>query len=130
MVTLKSLSAAIVMLVLSVLVGCSDSILSPESNAGEINTAGNYSQVPADHFQTKLTLKPGEVRYFSRRNTGINIFHAVTVNDCYKNNIEVIGFSGDLAFFLECSLKGFSASSISIENKSNIDKIGLPENSA
>lgn len=114
--TFKSIAAALTAVFIMVLVGCGDEMVTPLSS-GQKSIKGE-SKVPANYYQTKLSLKPGQISYFNRSNTGINLFHAVRINDCYKQNIEVIGFAGDLAFLLDCRLKGFSVTTVSVENKS------------
>lgn len=115
--TLKNLAAALTAVFIVILVGCSDEMVTPTSLVQK-DSGSEYNKVPANYYQAKLSLKPGEVQYFSRRNTGINLFHAIRINDCYKKSIEVIGYTGDMGFLLDCRLKGFSAAYISIENKS------------
>ncbi len=118
--TLKNLKAAIVILMLSVIVGCSEGPVSPlssESNSGTVNSNSELSKVPANNFHTTMMFKPGQRYTFNRSNTGINTFHALSIKNSYKKELEVVGYVGGLAFLLEPNTKGFTAASITIENK-------------
>ncbi|MDZ4712294.1 MAG: hypothetical protein SGI89_08190 [bacterium] len=121
--TLRNLRVAIVIIVLSVIAGCNHEDLSPVSsgnNAENLNSSTEASAVPSNHFQKKIKLRPHQAVTFDRRNTGINIFTCISIDNCelIKKNVEVSGYTSDTAFLLECQTKGFWAQKIIVENKS------------
>lgn len=119
--TLKIFKGAMVTLMLTLLVGCSDNFVSPisaEKNSGVDNSRAELKKVPANEYQTIMELKPGQSITFSRGNTGISAFHVISIKDANKKGFEVIGYVGDIAFLLQAESKGFTATSISIENQS------------
>lgn len=119
--TLKIFKGAIVTLMLTLLIGCSDGLVSPlssEKNPVVDNSNTELNRVPANEFQTVMTFKPGQSYTFRRNNTGINIFHTLSIKDSYKKGVEAIGYYGDIAFILNTDMKKFSATSITVQNQS------------
>ncbi|MEO8664761.1 MAG: hypothetical protein ABI462_04625 [Ignavibacteria bacterium] len=121
MYTFKIYRTAILMLVLSILAGCSDEITSPVTESGGHETAIKQEaqeNLSTNFFHGKVLLKPRQSYSFSYENTGFYRFNAVSVTNCedIKNDIEVTGYMDDEAITLGCSTKDFWVKSITVTN--------------
>lgn len=118
----KQITAALLMMILSIITGCSDEYLSPLSSSGT-NKTFTSDEVPSTHFETVRELKAGETILFHKNNTGLTTIEAISIEQCDKlmQQLEVTGYTGDMGYVLGCDLKGFAVRTVMIRNISNRD---------
>lgn len=120
MKALKMIQTAIAVIVISVLAGCSDQLISPTAsndtnNSVEINSAGN--QAANNVFHSKIGLKPYQSYSFDYLNTGFFTFNSIWVADKeVKSKLEIFGYLDDEVIVLNEESKGFFVRTISIQN--------------
>jgi ABC-type phosphate transport system substrate-binding protein len=134
----KMFKAALVILAISILVGCSDQLTSPQdslsNNSGGIGTTkfnGSETQdrIAENAFSTTMKLKPGQSYTFNVSNTGLAKFTAIDVvdlsikpnedkyaQDCY--GISVFGDTKD-DIAVSCHSSGFEFKNLTVQNSSS-----------
>lgn len=122
MKTIKALQITLAILVLTVLVGCRDEIVSSPPQGPDNKKELNAEQISSNNiFQAQIKIQPGQVETFNHLNTGFYTFNSISILNCpeKRNILEITGSMDDELLLLECSSKGFSAKSIFIRNKSS-----------
>ena len=144
---LKMFQAALVLAVLSIVVGCSDQFTSPNqefvksSNKGkgsdlthEKSSANVINPVEADKhvnplYHTQISLKPGGVYKFELSNTGLNRFTSVDVSrvetasqkaEKIFDPCDGINVYSNSKKSLSCHSKNFKEREIYVQNTSSI----------
>lgn len=117
---LKMIQTAIAVIVISVLGGCSDQLLTPAASGDttgsvEINSAGN--QTANNVFHSKIGLKPYQSYSFDYVNTGFFTFNSIWISGREaKSKLEIFGYLDDEVLVLNEESKGFFVRTISIQN--------------
>lgn len=124
MKTIKTFHLTLVMLVLSVLAGCSDKFMSPSATTPTTNIKGASNSEESsikNVYQSKIKLAPGQTYTFNYDNTGFYTFDLVLVSNCLESrkNLEIVGKGDDYLLLLHCNSKGFFAKSIQVRNLSS-----------
>lgn len=118
--TIKFLSTLAVILILTVLTGCSDSTYSPVSS--DLSGSGNITEnnKPSLPKEMSIKLQPFETQNFSYENTGFYTFTSFAIENCHESEsrITAFGYSDDVVFLLGCYLENNRFQSFSIENHS------------
>lgn len=118
---IKSTVIAVMFMVLTIMTGCSDQIVSPFSQSTGPDAVSNASDIKKnpDVFYSKITLKPRQAHTYSTKNTIFSSFNSISVLNCgdTKSSVEILGYTNDAVMILGCNSKGFIANSITIENK-------------
>lgn len=118
--TVKFLSTLTVILIFTVLTGCSDSTFSPVSS-GQISS-GNTAEdnKPSQPKEISIKLQPFETQSFDYENTGFYTFTSFAVENCHESesSITAFGYSDDVVIELGCYTENYRFQSISIENHS------------
>lgn len=118
---IKSTITAVMFMVLAIMTGCSDQIVSPFSQSTGPEAVSNAPGIKKnpDVFYSKITLKPRQVYTYSTSNTIFSSFNSISVLNCgdTKSSIEILGYINDVVMVLGCNTKGFIANSITVQNK-------------
>ncbi|MBK8552120.1 MAG: hypothetical protein IPL53_14085 [Ignavibacteria bacterium] len=121
MLKIKSTITAVMVMLLSIMTGCSDQIVSPFSQSTGPDAVSNAPGIKKnpDVFYSKITLKPRQAFTYSHKNTVFSSFNSISILNCgdAKSSVEILGYLNDVVMVLGCNSKGFIANSITIENK-------------
>lgn len=132
MSNLKMFQAAIVIIVLSILVGCSDNITSsgetgsPKKGEG-VNASETEESLPViQSYRTQIRVKPHRTYTFDQISTGFDRFYSIDINNLTvsTNTDKEISECGDILVYssqlskgsLSCHSKGFEVKEITVEN--------------
>ncbi len=123
MKTINKVLLTAMILILTILTGCTENILTPNkeiTGTGQKNDRAVHETRQVKGHQSKVELKQHEIFTLNYTNTGFYNFDAISVvnNSATQSALEIIGYSDDEAFLLGSNSKGFWVSSITIENKS------------
>ena len=126
MKTLKMFQIALVIIALSVLIGCSDQLMSPEISSTEskgLETLYPGSvKLSGDKFTAEIELKPYGSYTFDYSNTGfvkivsINAEIVTAKLPTFPECKNLIVYSSNSDLKLRCNSSGFSVKEITVEN--------------
>lgn len=131
MKTIKILQTGLVIIVLSILIGCSDQLMNPELSTNN-NSSNSYSELSTVNsalisLETQLDLKPNGSYTFDNSNTKFAKIKSIdaeiiTVSlpayiDC--NNLFIYSKSSALDVLINCKSNGLDLKDITIENTSD-----------
>ncbi|HMS33872.1 MAG TPA: hypothetical protein PKC91_07285 [Ignavibacteria bacterium] len=132
MSSLKMFRAAIVIMVFSILVGCSDNITSsgetgsPQKGEGVISSVTEESLPVIQTYRTQIRVKPHRAYKFDEISTGFDRFYSIDINNLTVNTDtdKEISECGDILVYssqlskgsLSCHSKGFEVKEITVEN--------------
>lgn len=118
MKTIKTVTAAMIISILSIITGCSDQITS----SSDQEKIALHSQSLSE-FALRLKLSPGEIYVLNNENTSLAEFNELSVLSsvpCF-DIIEITAYYEDEAVSLESESRGFQARILMIENLTNTD---------
>ncbi len=121
MFKIKSTVLAVLLIVLFIMSGCSEDVISPLSENGETGKAASDADATIDSkkFHSKISLKPRQTVEFHAGNTIFRSFNSISILNCgiTKSSLEILGYANDAILLLSCNSNDFFAYSITIENK-------------
>lgn len=123
MKTIKKFQIALTITVISLFIGCSDSLITQnesESDNGQSEVSSEMQS--ANQFRMKIKLEPQGTYSFDHENTGFYTFNSINIADCMKltSNYEITGYGDDFMVFLTCNSRDFSVWSITVRNNSQL----------
>jgi hypothetical protein len=132
MSNLKMFHAAIVIMVLSIFVGCSDNITSsgetgsPQKGEGVKASETEESLPVIQSYRTQIRVKPHRTYKFDEISTGFDRFYSIDINNLSVNinTDKEVTECGDILVYssqlskgsLSCHSKGFEVKEITVEN--------------
>ena len=115
MKTFKMFQTAVILTVLSILVGCSEQSTAPLSSEYQIKSQS--SEKIDNSFTIQIRLKPNRSYVFNIANTGLEKFYAIDIQNSDIDCKEIVVF-GDSKYNydLSCHNKKFESKNVTIQN--------------